>query len=187
MIELIRPAVDWRDAWLESREEWGRGVHQDGSGLRPTDDVDSAAGFAAWVSRLVNDENPAAEVADGWVHCTYRWIVEDGRVLGAVALRHELNDFLREIGGHIGYGVRPSARRRGVASWALGRMLDEARRLGLDRVMLTCVDDNVASARVIEGNGGVLADVRDTAHGRTRRYWITLGPEPVRQVPQKVR
>jgi hypothetical protein len=63
------------------------------------------------------------------VHCRYRWIVEDGRVLGAIVLRYELNERLLQL-GHIGYGIQPSARRRGLATWALGRMLDEARGLG---------------------------------------------------------
>ncbi|HWJ09828.1 MAG TPA: GNAT family N-acetyltransferase, partial [Nocardioides sp.] len=110
----------------------------------------------------------------GGVRCTYRWIVEGDRVLGGIALRHELDDFLLRVGGHIGYGIRPSARRRGLATWALGRMLDEARGLGLDRVLVTCAEGNVASARTIERQGGVLEDVRDTELGRARRYWITL-------------
>lgn len=76
--------------------------------------------------------------------------------------------------GHIGYGVRPSARRRGLATWALGETLDRARELGLTRVLVTCDDSNVASARTIEGNGGVLEDVRTTTLGLTRRYWIDL-------------
>ena len=173
MLELIAPTVRLHAAWLEARDEWGRGVHQDGSGLRPGDDVDSVAGFAAWVARLGAEQDPAHDVGD-WVHCTYRWIVEDGRPIGAIALRHELNDALLGLGGHIGYGVRPSARGRGVAGWALGRTLDEARRRGLGRVLLTCDPGNVASARTIERHGGVLEDVRTTDGHTVRRYWIAL-------------
>jgi predicted acetyltransferase len=172
--ELVVPTVRLHAAWLAARDEWGAGVHQDGSGLEPSDEVDSPAGFAAWVARLVDQADPATPLDADWVHCTYRWIVEDGRVLGAIALRHELNDFLRRIGGHIGYGIRPSARRRGLATWALGRMLDEARGLGLDRVMIACAVDNVASAKTIEHHGGVLEDIRDTELGTLRRYWIKL-------------
>jgi len=117
---------------LAAHEEWGPGAHEDGFGLHSSDDVDSSAGFAAWVARLTAQSDPAQAVAAGRVHCTYRWIVEDGRVLGAIALRHELNERLLQL-GHIGYGIRPSARRRGLATWALGRMLDQARRLGLAR------------------------------------------------------
>jgi predicted acetyltransferase len=95
-------------------------------------------------------------------------------VLGAIALRHELNDRLLEL-GHIGYGIRPSARRRGLATWALGRMLGEARVLGLDRVLLVCEAGNVASAKTIERHRGVLETIRDTEHGPMRRYWIKTG------------
>ena len=151
-----------------------RGVHQDGSGLRPTDEVDSPAGFAAWVRRLTDEEDPAKPVAADWVHCTYRWMVEDDRVLGAISLRHELNDFLLQAGGHIGYGVRPSARRRGLATWALAETLQTAGKLGLDRVLITCNVTNAGSAHTIENAGGVLEDVRDTEIGRVRRYWVTL-------------
>ncbi|WP_433790228.1 GNAT family N-acetyltransferase [Actinoplanes sp. CA-252034] len=171
MPELIAPTAALHASWIESRDEWGRGVHQDGAGLREVDEVDTPEGFAAWVDRL----NAAAKQApEDWVACSFRWIVEGDRYLGAIALRHELNDFLLEAGGHIGYGVRPSARGNGLASWALARILPEARALRLDRVLVTCNVDNAASARTIERNGGVLEDVRDTGIGTVRRYWITL-------------
>ena len=174
MPELIAPTTCLHAAWLEAHGEWGPGVHEDGFGLRPSDEVDSPAGFAAWVARLADESDPAKPLDAGRVHCTYRWIVEGDRVLGGIALRHELNDFLLRIGGHIGYGIRPSARRRGLATWALGRMLGEARVLGLDRVLVTCAADNVASAKTIEHHGGVLEDVRDTELGTVRRYWVTI-------------
>ena len=94
-------------------------------------------------------------------------------MLGGIALRHELNDFVL-LAGHIGYGIRPSARRRGLATWALGRMLDEARALGLDRVLVVCAVGNIASVKTIERHGGVLEDVRDTELGTVRRYWIKI-------------
>jgi predicted acetyltransferase len=89
-------------------------------------------------------------------------------------VRHELNEFLLRAGGHIGYGIRPSARGRGLATWALRSVLPQASALGLEKVLVTCGDGNLASARVIEKAGGVLEDVRHTELGLTRRYWITL-------------
>ncbi len=83
-------------------------------------------------------------------------------------IRHRLTPFLLEVAGHIGYSVRPSARRRGVATAALREALPLASALGIDPVLVTCDDDNLGSARVIEANGGVLEDVR----GRKRRYWV---------------
>jgi predicted acetyltransferase len=149
-------------AWLEAHAEWGPGVHEDGFGLHPSDQVNSPDGFAAWIAGLAAN-----------VRCMYRWIIEDGRVAGGIVLRHEFNDFVSRL-GHIGYGVRPSARRRGLATWALGQMLGEARDLGLDRVLIVCAVDNAASAKTIERNGGVLGEIRDTDLGAARRYWIKI-------------
>lgn len=172
--ELIAPIAQLRKSWLAARDEWGRGVHQDGAGLGADDDVDTPEGFSAWVERLRHQSDTAIPVKEGWVHATYWWVVEGDSYLGAISLRHYLNDFLLEVGGHIGYGIRPSARRRGHATWALGAVLPEARSLGLDRVLVTCDNDNVGSARTIEGNGGVIEDVRNTEWGLKRRYWINL-------------
>ncbi|SCG54242.1 GNAT family N-acetyltransferase [Micromonospora coxensis] len=173
MPELIAPAVRLHAAWLEAHDEWGPGRHEDGFGLRPSDEVHSPAGFAAWVARLAGESDPTRPLDTGRVRCTYRWIVEGDRVLGGIALRHGLDDVLLRI-GHIGYGIRPSARRQGLATWALGRMLGEARTLGLDRVLVVCEAGNVASARTIEHHGGVREDSRDSEPGPVRRYWIEL-------------
>ncbi|BCY12313.1 GNAT family N-acetyltransferase [Actinoplanes sp. L3-i22] len=174
MPELIVPTARLRESWLAARDEFGAGVHQDGAGLRPGVELDTPEGFAAWVDGLVGAEDHALPVPAGWVHCTFRWIVEGDRYLGAIGLRHELNDFLLRAGGHIGYSVRPAERRRGLASFALGEMLVEARRRGLDRVLITCNVTNEASARTIEKHGGVLEDIRETEIGTLKRYWTTL-------------
>ncbi|GAA2619846.1 GNAT family N-acetyltransferase [Dactylosporangium fulvum] len=174
MPELVRPTIDLHRAWLESRDDWGRGAHQDGSGLHGSDNVDSPGGFAAWVDRLNRQSDETVPVDRDRVHASYRWIAEGGAVLGAITLRHRLNERLLEAGGHVGYGVRPSARGRGLATWALAAVLDEARGRGLDRVLVSCAVDNRASALVIERNGGVLEDVRETWLGTARRYWISL-------------
>lgn len=174
MAQLIAPTTRLHTSWREARDEWEAGAHLDGHGVREGDDVDSAEGFAAWVGRLHAEENPAVPVGEGLVHCTYRWIVEGDHYLGAIALRHTLNDHLLNVGGHIGYGIRPSARRRGLASWALGCTLETARTLGLSRVLVTCRPDNAGSARTIEKHGGVYEDTRNAGPDRVRRYWITL-------------
>ncbi|MEV5963549.1 GNAT family N-acetyltransferase [Kribbella sp. NPDC051952] len=173
MPELIEPTVELRDSWLESSREWGE-VSQDGAGLWEAEDLSTVEGFATWIERLREQADDSRELPADKVHATYFWIVEDGNYLGAITLRHTLTAKLLEGGGHIGYGVRPSARGRGLATWALGQVLDVARRRGLDRVLLTCDEDNTASAKIIEHNGGVLEDIRDTWLGPARRYWITL-------------
>ncbi|MEU7979356.1 GNAT family N-acetyltransferase [Micromonospora sp. NPDC049081] len=173
MPELIAPAVQLYDAWREAHAEWGPGWHEDGFGLRPGDEVDSSSGFAAWVARLTPPPGPSGSPDPGDDRGTYRWIVEDQRVLGAIALRHDRDEHARWA-GHLGFGIRPSARRRGLASWALGRMLDEARALGRERLLVVCATGNVASARTIERCGGVFEGVGETRLGSTRRYRFTL-------------
>jgi predicted acetyltransferase len=158
--QLIAPTAHLQERWLEAHAEWGEGLHEDGFGLTASDEVESAEGFAAWIARL----------RAGSDHGTLRWILEDGQVQGGIALRHELN----EISGHIGYGIRPSARGRGLATWALGEMLGLARDRGMDRVMLVCLAGNVGSARTIERNGGVLSEVRRTGEHTVHCYWIGL-------------
>lgn len=172
MIALTRPSAGRHPDWLAMAREFD-GAHLDGSGLngRSVDDLADADAFAAWVAETRAHER-GDDVPESLVASTLRWVVDDrepGTLLGTISLRHELNDYLRREGGHVGYAVRPSARGRGVATAALGLVLEECGRRGIDPVLLTCRDDNLASARVIEHQGGVLAEVRDG----TRRYWIS--------------
>jgi predicted acetyltransferase len=169
--QLVLPTVQLHAEFLACRDDWGPGLHEDGFGIGADDDLDSPDGFAAWVHDRVRLTHQPGTPCPPEQHSSARWIVEDGQVLGGIALRHLFDDQR----GHIGYGVRPSARRRGVASWALAQILDEAKgALTVDRVLIVCEADNVASARTIERNGGVLECVRDGSHGAVRRYWITL-------------
>lgn len=171
MPELILPTVHLHAAFLECRDDWGPGLHEDGFGLAADDDVDTPEGFAAWVHKRVRLTHRAGEPCPDQQHSSPRWILEEGRVLGGIDLRHRFDNDL----GQIGYGIRPSARRRGLASWALSEMLREARAtLGLDRVLIPCLADNIASARTIERGGGVLEEIRDFEHFSVRRYWIAL-------------
>ncbi|MGP3687235.1 GNAT family N-acetyltransferase [Streptomyces sp. IBSNAI002] len=174
MSELIPPTPRLHSSWLAAREEWGDEAHMDGAGLDSDDDVDSPEGFAAWVDGLHRRADRTLPVEQGRVHATHWWIADGDTYLGAIDLRHHLNAFLLDAGGHIGYSVRPSARGRGLAGRALESVLHEARVMGMDRVLLTCDPGNTASLRTIERGGGVLEDVRETLIGPKRRYWIDL-------------
>ncbi|MFD8308447.1 GNAT family N-acetyltransferase [Streptomyces sp. NPDC059690] len=188
MAELIAPTTRLHPSWLTACQEWQPGAHQDGTGLRLAahDDLDTLYGFASWTERLREQSDRSRPVGEGRVHATHWWIVDGETYLGAIDLRHYLNAFLLEGGGHIGYSIRPSARQRGLATWALGAVLLKAPALGLDRLLLTC-DDNAASARTIERNGGILQDVRDTQIGVKRRYWIALDNTGRDHPPRAVR
>ena len=110
----------------------------------------------------------------GWVALTLLAVIVDDELVGSISIRHELNDWLARYGGHIGYAIVPSQRRKGYATEALRQCLLLARSMGIDAVLVTCDADNVASARVIEKCGGEFESVTDAAKGVApkRRYWI---------------
>ena len=111
------------------------------------------------------------------VPSTFLLAFAGARIVGRASIRHRLTAHLERVGGHIGYVVVPEFRRRGHATAILRLALQIARdRLGLDRVLVTCDDDNIGSIRAIEKNGGVLENVvtgpgLDTPK---RRYWFDL-------------
>ena len=117
---------------------------------------------------------------EGWVPGTYYFLVNGrGRILGVTNLRHRLNDHLLKQGGHIGYFVRPSERRKGYATKMCAMALEKARKRGIHRMLITCDRDNAASARVIIKNGGVLENEVPMENGRMKqRYWVDLRHEP---------
>jgi predicted acetyltransferase len=113
-------------------------------------------------------------LAERSVPASYLVAEVHGEIVGRTSIRHQLNDGLRERGGHIGYGVLPAHRRRGYATEILRQSLVIARAYGVDRALVVCDDDNIASIRVIEQCGGQLADRRviDGYDVPIRRYWI---------------
>jgi predicted acetyltransferase len=172
MTELVLPDVRLRASWEEAVAEFAGGP-MDGSGVWELEGgLDtSEEGVEAVVAHLRRCADHSVELPENRVHSTYFWIVEDDEFVGHLALRHDLTPWLLEEGGHIGYSVRPSRRRQGHARRALALALTEAKELGLDRVLLTCDEDNEGSRRTIEANGGVYEDSRN---GK-RRYWIDIG------------
>ncbi len=117
------------------------------------------------------------EPEDGKVpDSTFFLLDEDrDRLLGAVNIRHYLNDYLLREGGHIGDGIRPTERRKGYATEMIRLALEECRKLGIERVLMVCRKDNVGSAKSILRNGGVLEnEFMDSEGFVEQRYWITL-------------
>lgn len=112
---------------------------------------------------------------EGLVPASFLVAEVDGVIVGRVSIRHELNDYLATIGGHIGYGVGKEYRRRGYATEILRQSLEMLRVMGVDRALVTCVDDNIGSIKTIEACGGELQDkVGREGEELTRRYWIDL-------------
>jgi predicted acetyltransferase len=131
--------------------------------------------FPALLERLAAGARGEGRPAGFVPHSSF-WLVADGEVVGVSDLRHTLTDALRREGGHIGYGVRPSARRRGFATELLRLTLLRARSLGLTEAWLTCVKDNEPSVRTILRNGGdfVSEEFLESRGEIVQRYRIPL-------------
>lgn len=136
---------------------------------------DANGSFADYVE-LLNAQARGERLPDGWIPSLTFFGFVGQTIVGRLQLRRHLNDFLRSLGGHIGYVVLPAFRRRGYAKAMLQQGLGLARSLDLERVLITCDENNVASIRTIEGAGGALEDIVPAGEGmpRKRRYWIRL-------------
>jgi predicted acetyltransferase len=161
-----------RDACLRLGED-------DWTGRHALAHTDVPAWIAALNRRARGEEIP--EEWAPWVPETQYWVVSGDEVVGTLELRHPLNDYLRQLGGNIGYGTHPHHRRKGVATFALREGLRILAEWGLIDALATCRDDNVASIRTIESGGGVrIEDARyewlpdGASWPKRRRYSIPI-------------
>lgn len=187
MLRLVDPDPRYQRSFLDAADEFvaeGNGPYAGIVTIEPgrgydgiaftREGLEDPAEFTRFTSYLLADRLPETPRPESFVPCTVLWIVEDDTYVGRISLRHRLTDTLYVWGGHIGYGVRPSARGRGVATAALARMLPIAAAMGIDAALVTCDVDNEASRRTIERNGGVYEDTRE---GKLR-YWVPTSGRP---------
>jgi predicted acetyltransferase len=128
--------------------------------------------FDAYVAQIER-RRQGVDLPERWVPSTFLVADVGGTIVGRSSIRHRLNEFLAHEGGHIGYGVLAPYRRRGYATEILRQSLAIVAGLGVVRALVTCDDDNVASARTIERCGGVLDTMITGESGKPlRRYWV---------------
>lgn len=128
-------------------------------------------GFDEYVEQL-NAHEQGIGLPDGWVRSALLGAFIDGQLVGRTSIRYELTSDLLHVGGHIGYAVRPDFRLRGYAGQILRRSLDVLAARGTEYALVTCDEENVASAKTIESCGGVLDDIVQVGEDRTMRYWV---------------
>lgn len=169
MPTLVSPCVEVHASFVRAVEEAqaeGRHLKVDLAALRTT------TGFREHLRKIAREALEDEKRPDWLVPQTTFWWVEGSEYIGWISIRHRLTDALRQVGGHVGYEIRPTRRREGHATAMLREALPFAARLGIDPALITCDDTNLASARVIEANGGVLENLV----GDKRRYWVRTEP-----------
>ncbi len=172
-LELIVPSLEYESELQRFRQEFidnGGQMHGCGSFVRKP----LVADWIKEIEMLSSQQTCPASLVPMSQFVYYRQA--DKKIVGAIQIRHYLNDFLAKYGGHIGYSVAPSERRKGYATKMLREVLPVCRELGLDKIMITCLKDNQASSKTILNNGGIYQDCIYMKKGDIyfNRYWINL-------------
>ena len=167
-IKLMKPTMDYADEIMSYRQD----LLDAGGGFAGCFSLRNCETAEEWVRSAELSETTAPE---GFVTCSSYIAVRpsDKRIVGTIDLRHSIDHpILGTWGGHIGYSVRPSERRKGYATEMLRQNLINCRERGLTRVLITCDADNEASEKTILANGGVFEKLIEVDGKPTKRYWV---------------
>ena len=162
-IELIKPSIQHKELLIDMLTEWKNDIMENNTNSSPWKIfANDFHDFEYYIEHL-----DTTEEKDGWVPDTTLFCLDKDRniFVGAVNIRHYLNENLLRTGGHIGDGIRPSERRKGYATAMIALALEECKKLGIKDVLMCCGKENVASAKSIVRNGGVLEnEVEEDGH-----------------------
>lgn len=170
---LIRPTSEYASQIIEYRQEFlDAGDSMDGTGpLRRFENPEE------YIKICAEYEDPTT-IPSHLVPATQFFFIRksDNKLVGMIQIRHRFNDYLEKYAGHIGYSVRPSERRKGYAKEMLRMTLPFCREIGIDKVMITCIDGNIGSEKTILANGGVYEYTihEPNENEDLKRFWITL-------------
>ncbi|MBT5016539.1 GNAT family N-acetyltransferase [Candidatus Peregrinibacteria bacterium] len=171
-MKLIVPSLKYKDSFLDALMEFEK-TKEAGFWKFPDE---TPRTLESYIERILN-HSEGADLPDNWVPCTSYWLIdENNEFVGHINIRHRLNDFLTNFGGHIGYAIRPSMRRQGHGTQILKLALPKAAALGLDRILITCDKTNTPSLKIIEKNNGIFEnECEQTGDLPTKlRFWIDL-------------
>ncbi|MDP4087044.1 MAG: GNAT family N-acetyltransferase [Bacillota bacterium] len=169
-LTLVLPTLEHKEMILDYKKEF----IENGDSMDGTAGLRNAETFEEWYSAIC-DNSKEDTVREGLVPATTYMAIskDDGGLIGMIDIRHYLNDHLFKFGGHIGYSIRKSERRKGYATEMLGLALIECAKLDIKNVLITCDKNNTASAKTIIKNGGILENEVPEGNRITQRYWIS--------------
>lgn len=170
-LKLILPTPKYEKQILDYRREFiENGDSMDGTaGLR---DIEN---FNEWYNIICNNSK-GETLIDGFVPATLYLAIssDDDHLIGMINIRHHLNTYLLNFGGNIGYSIRKSERQKGYATEMLGLALRECKKLKLEKILITCIKNNIASAKTMINNGAKFENEVPKGNEIIQRYWITL-------------
>lgn len=170
-LKLVFPTPDYENKIVDYRREF----IENGDRLYGSGGLKNAESFNQWHSAVCNNLYEETVRKGLSPETTYLAIgIDDGHLVGMISIRHRINDYLLKFGGHIDYCVRKSHRHKGYATEMLGLALKECLRLNIKEVLITCDKDNIASAKIIIKNGGMLENEIIEKNKIFQRYWINL-------------
>ncbi|MCU5683802.1 GNAT family N-acetyltransferase [Bacillus wiedmannii] len=170
-VSLLTPTIDLQEEYLDFYNEW----KDSGETMIPWVISKDPSNFPAMIQELLDAHN-GINLPESWVPDSTYWLVTDeNEIVGAVNIRHSLTEHLFNAGGHIGYGIRPSERRKGYATKLLELSLEKTKELNITKALVVCDEVNTASEKTILHNGGLRDDDFIEEDGNVvRRFWIEL-------------
>lgn len=169
-LKLVKPRIEFQDEYFNMIKEWENRNEK----IIPSSLVSDSEDFSKILYRLEKFSKGIDLSQEIVPSTTYFMVNESNEIIGAIEIRHFLNEGLSIRGGHMGYGIRPSERQNGYATIMLNLALEKAKEIGITKVLITCDKDNIGSAKTIINNNGILDNEVVFDENIIQRYWIDL-------------